>query len=79
MNLVNKFTYKVGLCFDTSGRVTLLGGGPYLLVKRPLMKGNIPLQEKQVMQKQERFIGIFAYLLLSLKPIFKQPQSSVEI
>ena len=31
----NKFTYKVGLCFDTSGRVTLLGEGPYLLVKGP--------------------------------------------
>ena len=25
---LNKFTYKVGLCFDPSGRVALLGGGP---------------------------------------------------
>ena len=37
--LVDKFTCKVGLCSDTSGRVTLLGGQPYLLVNRPLDNG----------------------------------------
>ena len=35
--MVNKFTYKAGVCFDPSGRVTLLRGGPYLLVKGPLV------------------------------------------
>ena len=33
---VNKSIHKVGLCLDPSDRVTLLGGGPYLLVNRPL-------------------------------------------
>ena len=33
---VNKFIHKVGLCLDRSDRVTLLGGGPYLLANRLL-------------------------------------------
>ena len=36
--MVSTFTYKVGLCFDPSGTLTLLEGGLYLLVERPLDK-----------------------------------------
>ena len=39
--MVNKFTYKIGLYFDPSGRVTSLGWGPYLLVKRPLVHAEL--------------------------------------